>query len=156
MIVINLAGDSSCAAHRFELDRIAFRDMLYHSRLSVGIALIGTRAVRDDGGVELLAKIAAQLGNAAFGVFRELLRRCPLLDSIDRLARMILKIAEQALQLLFHFFDFGLLVLSTLGGESRPLAFNFLLPSLQPETFGFSFAQFGVQAVKKFRNIPRL
>src|SRR5207249_10367511 len=47
VIVINLAGDSSCAAHRFELDRIAFRDMLYHSRLSVGIALIGTRAVRD-------------------------------------------------------------------------------------------------------------
>src|SRR2546422_9879600 len=69
VIVINLAGDSSGAAHGFELDRIAFRDMLYHSRLSVGIALIGTRAVRDNGGIELLTKIAAELGDAPFGIF---------------------------------------------------------------------------------------
>src|SRR6266568_6513625 len=63
VIVINLAGDSSGAAHGFELDRVSFRDMLYHSRLSVGIALIGTGAVRDDGGIELLTKIAAELGD---------------------------------------------------------------------------------------------
>src|SRR5438874_3254495 len=104
--------------------------MLNHSRLSVGIALIGTRAVRDYSGIELLAKVAAQLGNAAFGVFRELLRRCPLLDGVDRLARMILKIAEKTLQLFFHFFDFGLLFFSALGGKSRPLALDFFFPRL--------------------------
>ena len=130
MIVINLAGDSSGAAHGFELDRIAFRDMLYHSRLSVGIAPVCARTVCDYGRVELLAKIAAELSNAAFGIFRELLRRCPLLDGVDRLARMILKIAEQALQLLFHFFDFGLLVFSALGGKSRLLALDFFFPRL--------------------------
>src|SRR5947207_13268903 len=67
VIVINLAGDSSGAAHGFELDRIAFRDMLYHSRLSVGIASVCARTVCDYGRVELLAKIAAELSNAAFG-----------------------------------------------------------------------------------------
>src|SRR5207244_12848806 len=100
VIVINLAGDSSCAAHRFELDRVSFRDMLYHPRLSVGIALIGARAVRDYGRIELLAEIAAELGNAGLGMFRALLRRCRRLASIGRLARMIPNTAEPALQLL--------------------------------------------------------
>src|SRR5437016_8351704 len=58
VVVVNLARDSPGAAHGFELDRVSFRDMLYHSRLSSGIALIGTRAVRDNGGIELLTKIA--------------------------------------------------------------------------------------------------
>src|SRR5438132_6256551 len=95
-IVINLACDSSGAANGFELDRIAFRDMLYHSRLSVGIASVCARTVRHYGRIELLAKIAAEPGNTALGIFGQFLRRCSLLDSVDRLARMILKIAEQS------------------------------------------------------------
>jgi hypothetical protein len=42
--------------------------MLHQLRLRVGIALIGAGGVRDYGGVELLTKIPAELGDAAFGV----------------------------------------------------------------------------------------
>ncbi len=74
------------------------------------------------GGIELLAKLAAQLGDAALRVFRELLRGHAILHGVDRFAGVIFEIAQQAVEFFLHLADFGLLLLSALGGEMGLLA----------------------------------
>jgi len=48
-------------------------------------------------------------GDAAFGVFRQLLRGGSVLHSVHRLARVVLEVAEESFQLVFHLANFGLL-----------------------------------------------
>ncbi len=73
VIVANFLFDDSGAAHRFELDGVALGDVLNHVGLGVRVSAIGSRRVRYDGGVELLAKFAAHFGDAAFGSRESLL-----------------------------------------------------------------------------------
>ena len=70
VIVANFLFNDGGAAHRLELHRVAFGDMLHQAGLGVRVAAIGAGRVRDHGGIELLAKFAAHFGDAAFGVFR--------------------------------------------------------------------------------------
>ena len=70
MIVANFLLDHGGAAHRLELYRVAFGDVLHQAGLGVGVSAIGAGRVRDYRGIELLAKFAAHFGDAAFGVFR--------------------------------------------------------------------------------------
>src|SRR4029077_5853686 len=69
VIVANFLFDDGRAAHRLELDRIAFSDVLDKARLSVRVSAIGAGRVCYYRGIELLAKFAAHFGDAAFGVF---------------------------------------------------------------------------------------
>ena len=70
VIVANFLFDDGSAAHRFELDRVAFGDVLHQAGLGVGVAAIGAGRVRYYRGIELLAKFAAHFGDAALGFFR--------------------------------------------------------------------------------------
>src|ERR1700674_2246908 len=69
VIVANFLFDDSSAAHRLELDGVAFGDVLHQARLGVRVSAIGAGSVRYYGGIELLAKFAAHFSDAAFGVF---------------------------------------------------------------------------------------
>ena len=123
--VIEAAEDAARAADRLQLDCIAFRYMLDELRLGVGVSVIGTSRVGDDGGVELLAEFAAHFRDAALGVFRELLRGGAVLDCIDSLARVIFEVFEEAVELLLHLANLELLFAFALGGELRFLFFQF-------------------------------
>ena len=52
----------------------------HHLRLGMGITLVGAGGVGHHGRIKLLAKFAAQLGDASFGVFGQLLRDGPILN----------------------------------------------------------------------------
>ena len=119
MVVVQLSRDQRWTAHRFQFDRVSLGNMLHHLRLSMRIALVRASTVGYDCRIKLFAKFTAQLADAAFGIFGELLRRCPILDSIYRLACVIFEIAQQALQLLLHFSDFGLLLFLAFSGQCR-------------------------------------
>jgi hypothetical protein len=101
--------------------------VLHDLRLGVGISLIGSGGVSDDGGIELFAKFAAKFGDAALGVFGEFLRGGSILNGIDRFAGVIFEVAENALQFLFHLADFDLLLFLAFGGEMKFLTLDFLL-----------------------------
>src|SRR5437899_12407663 len=112
--VIDLAGDSGGASGGFELDGVALEHVLDDLRLGVRIALIRASRVRYDRRVELFAKFAAQLGNAALGVFRKLLCSRAILDGVDCFAGVILEVAQHALEFLLHLAHFGLLVFASI------------------------------------------
>ena len=157
MIVVDLARDSGRASGGLQLDGIAFGDVLDQLRLGVRIALVGAGGVGDDGGIELLAEFAAQLGDAAFGVFGKLLRGGAILNGIDRFAGVIFEIAQQALELLFHLADFGLLVFLAFRGELRFSRVR--VPAsrvLQAQAFAFGIAKFGVQLVEELADVAGL
>src|SRR5579864_8639158 len=113
--VVYLAGDSGGTPGGFQLDGVALEHVLDDLRLGVWIALVRASRVRYDRRVELFAKFAAQLGNAALGVFGKLLGCRAILDGVDRLASVILEIAQNALEFLFHLAHFGLLVFASFG-----------------------------------------
>ena len=71
--------------------------MLHDLRLGVRISLVGSGGVGDDGGIELFAKFAAQFGDAALGVFRELLSGGAILNGVDGFAGVIFEVAQNAL-----------------------------------------------------------
>ncbi len=70
MILANFLFDDGGAAHRLELYRVAFADVLHQAGLGVGVSAIGAGRVRYYRGIELLAKFAAHFGDAALGIFR--------------------------------------------------------------------------------------
>jgi hypothetical protein len=51
------------AAGGLQLDGVAFGNVFDDLRLGVGIVLVGSGGVGDDGGIELLAEFAAQFGD---------------------------------------------------------------------------------------------
>ena len=134
----------------FSLTVSPSRDVLDDLRLRVRIALIRAGRVRHDRGVKLLAKFAAQLGNAALGVFGELLCGGAILNGVDRFARVILEVACRTLSSFFS-------ISRTLAcwsffpsaARRRFLALQFLLASAQAQTLGFRLAQFGVELVEE-------
>src|SRR5437879_7077895 len=114
MRLADLAGDSGSASGGFELDGVALEHVLDDLRLGMRIALIRASRVRYDRRVELFAKFAAQLGNAALGVFRKLLCSRAILDGVDCFAGVILEVAQHALEFLLHLAHFGLLVFASI------------------------------------------
>ncbi len=62
-----LANDLAGAAHGFELNGVSDADAGDDVGARVLVAAIGSGGVGDDGLIELLAKFAARLGDAAFG-----------------------------------------------------------------------------------------
>ena len=110
VIVVDFAGDDRGASDGFQFDCVALGDVLHQLRLRVGIALVGAGGVRYYRGIELLAKFAAQFGDAALGVFGELLGGGAVLHGVDGFAGVIFEVAKHGFQLLFHFVEFGLLV----------------------------------------------
>ena len=109
-------------------------------RTGLRIVFVSAGGVRDYGGIKLFAEFAAHFGDAALCIFGKLLRCRAILNGIDRLARVIFKITEHAFQLLFHFFNFRLLLFLAFGCETRFLAFKFLFPGAQTKAFGFCLA----------------
>src|SRR5579863_6092828 len=130
--------------------------MFYNLRLSVWIALIGSCGMRDDRSIELLPEFAAKLGDAALGVFGKLLRGSSILNGVDGLAGVILKIAEHAVELLLHVADFGLLFLFSFGSQALLFPLDILLALAQAHAFRLGFAQFGVKFVEELADIAGL
>src|SRR5258707_1739810 len=93
--------------------------------LCVRVAWVGAGRMSDDRGIELLPKFATQFRNTALGIFRKFLGSGTILNGIDRFASVIFEVAQHALQLFLHFFDFGLLFLLAFGGKARLVAFEF-------------------------------
>ena len=60
----------------------------------VRVVAISSGGVRHNRLVELLAKFAARLGNAALGLAAQLERFGAILNGVDRFARMILEVAQ--------------------------------------------------------------
>src|SRR6266851_3014057 len=54
VIVANFLLDDGGAAHRLELHRVAFGDVLHQAGLGVWVSAVGAGRVRDYGGIELL------------------------------------------------------------------------------------------------------
>src|SRR5579863_4771895 len=146
--VVDFADDSRRASCRFQLDCVALENMFYDLRLRVWIALIGSGGVGNDGSIELLTEFAAQLGDAALGVFGKLLRSSSILNGTDGLAGMILKIAKHAVELLLHVPDFRLLFLFSFGSQALFFPLDILFALAQARAFCFGFAQFGVKFVE--------
>ena len=122
MIVVNAARDYCGPSHGFQLDGVAFRDVLDQLRRGVGIVAVGAAGVGNDRGVELLAEFSAQFGDSPLRLFRDFLRGGAVLNGVDRLPRVILEVAQQAFQLLLHLLYFGLLVSFALGDRRRDLS----------------------------------
>jgi len=99
--------------------------------LRVWIAPIGSRRVGDNRRIELLTKLTAQLRDAAFGVFRELLGSRAVLNPINGLAGVVFEILEQAVELFLHLADSVALFTSTFRCQPRLLPLNFSLALLQ-------------------------
>ena len=70
MIVANLLFYYGGLAHGLEFHGVAFADVLDQAGLGVGVSAVGSGGVGHDRRIELLAKLAAHFGDAAFGVFR--------------------------------------------------------------------------------------
>jgi len=121
--------------------------------LRVGVAGIGPGDVGHGGGVELLAEFPAQLGDAAFGILGQLQRLRPVLDCVEGLAGAEFEVAQQALQLLLQLAHLLVLLFASFGGELIAFAGDGLFAGAQFGAFDIELAQFGVQAVKKARNI---
>ena len=96
--------------------------MLHELRLGVWVFAVSPTCVRDYGGIELLAKIAAQLCQSPLGIFRDLLCRGTILDGVHCFAGVILEITQQCFKLLLQFPDLFLLLTFPLGSETCPLA----------------------------------
>ena len=120
------------------------------------VALVGAGRVGDNGRIELLAELPAQFRNSSFRVFGKLLRGGAVLHGTYCFARVILKIAQQAFQLLFHLADFDLLLFAPFRGKVCSLPLQFLLARLQALAFAFRFAQISMQLVEKLPYIARL
>ncbi len=89
--------------HGFEADLVAGGDVADDVGLGVGVALIGAGAVGDDGLVKALLKLAAQAGDAAFGLFGELLLGGAIFNGADGLAHLEFKVFEKRGKLQFEF-----------------------------------------------------
>src|SRR3981081_1645094 len=84
----------------------------------------------DQGRIELLLEFPPQLGDTPLRLLGKLLRRRPVLSGGDGFAGMVLKIAQNALQLFLHLANLGLLLFPAFGGEIRLLAFELLFTCL--------------------------
>src|SRR5262252_2167246 len=109
------------------------------------VALIGAAAMCHHRGIELLPKFTAQLGDPAFSIFREFLRGGAILDRIYCLARVILEIAQHALQFLLHLTDLCLLLLTAFRREMSPLFLQLFFSPSQLEALTFRLAQLLLQ-----------
>src|SRR5437868_9931093 len=94
VVFVKLLFDYCIAAHRFELHRVAFGYVFHERRLGVWIAAVRARGVGYHGRVELVAEFAAQVRDAALGVFGEFLRGRAVLDGVNGFARVILEVTE--------------------------------------------------------------
>ena len=69
-VIVEVAQNPTIAAERTQPHGVADGHLFDDVLLGVRIALVRAGAVRDDGGVELLAKFPAHFGDTAFGVLR--------------------------------------------------------------------------------------
>ena len=99
--------------------------------VSVRIAPVRARRVRNHSRIKLLTKLTAQLRDAALCVFRELLGGGAVLNGMDGLAGVVLKILEQAVQLLLHLADFVPLLSRAFRCQPCLLALDLSLALLQ-------------------------
>ena len=105
--------------------------MFHQLRLGVRIATIRPGRVCHYCRVELLAEFTTQFRDPPLGIFGKLLRCCPFLNRIHRLAGMIFEIAQHAFQLLFHFADLRQLFLLAFHSQMRLLPLQFLFALVQ-------------------------
>lgn len=66
------------------------------------------------------------------------------MNSVDRFARVIFKITQQAIEFLFQFFNLGLLIFLSLRVHAGLLAVKLFLASAHAKTLGFRIAQLAV------------
>ena len=81
--------------------------------------------------------------------FENFLRGRAILDGGDRLARVILEVAENTLELFLHVANLGLLLFLAFIGQVRLLARQFLLLRPDPRPLFVKRPQIGMQAVEK-------
>ena len=77
--------------------------------------------------IEALLKFTPQPRNPSLSFLRQLLLRRAILHSVHRLARLVLKVSQQALQLLLQLANFLALLLHSLGRQTAALARHLLL-----------------------------
>ncbi len=94
------ADDLAGASDGFELDGVSLGDAGDDVRAGVFVTAVGSGGVGDDGLIELLAELAAGLGDAALGFLAELLGGGAVLHGGDGLAGMVLEVAHQRVELL--------------------------------------------------------
>ncbi len=135
---------------------VADRDALHDVRAGVLISGIGASGVGDDGGVELLAEFAAELGDAALGIFGELQGLGAVLHCVHGLARLVLEAVQQALKLLLHLADLLALFFLAFEREVAALAGDLLLAGAQRGALGLKFAQLLVQPIEEAGDVLRL
>src|SRR5437667_3918828 len=130
--------------------------MLHELRLGVWVFAVSPTCVRDYGGVELLAKVPAQLCQSPLGILRDLLGRDTILDRVHRFAGVILEITQLGFKLLLQFPDLFLLLTFPLGSETCPLARQFFFLSAKPRSFRLCFAKVRMQTVEELSNVAGL
>ncbi len=81
----------------------------------------------DDGGVELLGKLAAERGHAAVGVAGDLLRERLVVDGFDGLAKLVGEVFDEGVELGFELFGAGLLFDAAFDFDAGLLAGELLL-----------------------------
>ena len=99
--------------------------------LGGGIVLVGTVGVGDDGGVELLGKLAAEARDAELGVARDLLREGLVVDGFDGLAKLIGEVLDEGVELGLQLLGAGLLFDAAFDFEAGLLARELALALLQ-------------------------
>src|SRR5215469_13737859 len=119
----------------------------------VGIAEIGAGGCRNDGLVELLAKITAQLGHAALGVFGELESLRTVLQCADGFARVVLEFGKQVFEFALEFTDFLPLLLLPFGREAVLLPDQLLFARADMRSLSFDLPHLFVQAIEEARDI---
>src|ERR1700746_245427 len=101
--------------------------MLHFSWTRIGIASIRACPVRNHRGVELLLEFPTQASDATLRVFRQLLRCCPVLQDIHRLASLVFEFAQQIFEFPFHLANLLALVLQSFQFQATTLPRYFLL-----------------------------
>ena len=130
--------------------------MLQQVRLRVGIALVRAGAVRDDGLVEALLKLAAQALDAAFGFLRQLLLRGAIFDGAHRLAHLELEVLEQRGQLGFQLARAVAQLHVAFAGQLRALLVQRVLLFARRFALVFKLRELVVQPVEEARDVDLL
>ena len=125
-------------------------------RLRVLVALIRAGAVRDDGLVEALLKLAAQALDAPLGFFGELLLRGAVLDGAHVLAHLELEVLEQGGQLALELTHAVAHLRVALALQLFPFLVERVLLLARGLALHFELREFVVQFVEKARDVGLL
>ncbi len=155
-ILFDFALDGGYLVHRLEADLIAGGNVADDMRLGVGVALIGSAAMRDDGLVEAFLKLAAQADHAALRFFRELLLGGAVFNGAHVFAHLELEILEQGGQLGFKLAGAGAQLGVAFAGEAGTLLIEGVLLLAGGFAIGFELGELVVEAIEEAGDIHLL